>query len=167
MCGKGETALFSHWMKEKEVKDKHFLKFRNSEIDRIHQVMKEGLYEPEMRPFSWISRGKASLLDGVLRDMVTFWEACNMLNATDTNVMCINSPHSSFTNKLDETQVENRIACEYGFFEAAYFLTRDKPAGLRLFISGHGEKNELVTKEGTDSITYRKLVDIIITYCQK
>ena len=59
--------------------------------------MADGQYQAELRPFSWTARSTNPLLDGVLRDMVAFWEACNMQNANSLdNIVTINSPHSVF-----------------------------------------------------------------------
>ena len=97
MCGKGKTMDFTQWMNEKADKDKKFDKFQAEEEERILKDMADGQYLAELRPFSWTSRSTNPQLDGVLRDMVAFWEVCNMKNAnTLTNIVTINSPHSTF-----------------------------------------------------------------------
>ena len=78
MCGRGKTFDFSAWINEKSNKDKKFDKFRAEEEQRILKDMADSQYKAELRPFSWTARSTNPLLDGVLRDMVAFWEVCNM-----------------------------------------------------------------------------------------
>ena len=89
--------------------------------------MADGQYQAELRPFSWTSRTTNPLLDGVLRDMVAFWELCNMQNAnTKLNMVTINSPHSAFQNDIKEDTIKLKLFKEFFFFNSDYFLTRDE-----------------------------------------
>ena len=78
-------------------------------------------------------------LDGVVKDMTTMWETCNMLNACSNGTsFFMNSPGSQFSNDVQPNGVKRKIIAEFLFFDKMYWTTRER-AQIQLYFSGHGD----------------------------
>ena len=60
-------------------------------------------------------------LDGVLRDILSWWENVKYQNSINLDQQWINSSNSCFSNMLSKRQFKDSITKEFNFFDVTYF----------------------------------------------
>ena len=82
-------------------------------------------------------------MDGVLRDVISWWENVKYQNSINLDEQWINSGGSSFSNSLNKKAFKDNISKEFNFFDKEYFKNHDK-AKINFFYSGHGRKDAAI-----------------------